>query len=88
MVREDGKKLDLSHIYMLGFSTDASSSLYITDIFLSNDGETPAPTDIEFVVAPESDAEVIYYDLMGRPVENPTNGIYIRSTDRKKIWLK
>lgn len=87
MTTEGGKKVDPSHIYMLGFSTDASTSLYIKNLYLSDDGENPA-AGVESLLIPESDAEVIYYDLMGRPVENPTNGIYIRSTDRKKILVK
>ena len=87
MTTEEGKKVDPSHIYMLGFSTDASTSLYIKNLYLSDDGENPA-AGVESLLIPESDAEVIYYDLMGRPVENPTNGIYIRSTDRKKILVK
>ena len=87
MTTEYGKKVDPSHIYMLGFSTDASNSLYIKSLYLSDDGENPA-AGVESLLTPESDTEAIYYDLMGRPVENPTNGIYIRSTDRKKVWLK
>ena len=87
MTTEDGKKIDPSHIYMVGFSTDASNSLYIKSLYLSDDGENPA-TGIESLLTPQSDAEVIYYDLQGRPVENPTTGIYIRSTDQKKVYIQ
>lgn len=87
MTTEEGKKVDPSHIYMLGFSTDASINLYIKGLYLSDDGENPA-AGVESLLISESDTEVIYYDLMGRPVENPTNGIYIRSTDRKKILVR
>ena len=87
MTTEDGKKIDPSHVYMVGFSTDASNSLYIEDVYLSDDGENPA-TGIESLLTPQSDAEVIYYDLQGRPVENPTTGIYIRSTDQKKVYIQ
>ena len=87
MTTEDGKKVDPSHVYMVGFSTDASNSLYIKAMYLSDDGETPA-TGIESLLTPQADAEVIYYDLQGRPVENPTPGIYIRSTDKKKVYIQ
>ena len=87
MKTEEGKKVDPSHIYMVGFTTDTSSSLYIENVFLSDDGETPA-TGVESLQAPQADAKVIYYDLTGKVVENPTNGIYIRSTDHKKVLVK
>lgn len=87
MTTADGKKIDPSHIYMVGFSTDASNSLYIKSLYLSDDGENPA-TGVESLLPPQSDAEVIYYDLQGRPVENPTTGIYIRSTDQKKVYIQ
>ena len=87
MKTEEGKKVDPSHIYMVGFTTDTSSSLYIENVFLSDDGETPA-TGVESLQAPQSDAKVIYYDLTGKVVENPTNGIFIRSTDHKKVLMK
>ena len=87
MKTEEGKKVDPSHIYMVGFTTDTSSSLYIENVFLSDDGETPA-TGVESLQAPQADAKVIYYDLTGKVVENPTNGIFIRSTDHKKVLMK
>jgi lysophospholipase L1-like esterase len=87
MKTEEGKKVDPSHIYMVGFTTDTSNSLYIENVFLSDDGETPA-TGVESLQAPQADAKVIYYDLTGKVVENPTNGIYIRSTDHKKVLMK
>ena len=34
----------------------------------------------------EAVEEVIYYDLQGRRVENPSNGIYI--VNGKKVWVK
>ncbi len=87
MKTEEGKKIDPSHVYMVGFTTDASNSLYISEVFLSDDGETPV-TGIESLLTPQEDAEVFYYDLQGRPVENPTTGIYIRSTDKKKVYIQ
>ena len=82
-----GKKIDPSHIYMVGFETDENNSLYIKSLYLSDDGETPA-TGIESLLTPQEDADVIYYDLQGRSVENPATGIYIRSTDRKKVYIQ
>ena len=87
MKTEAGKKIDPSHVYMVGFTTDASNSLYISEVFLSDDGETPV-TGIESLLTSQEDAEVFYYDLQGRPVENPTTGIYIRSTDKKKVYIQ
>ena len=46
-----------------------------------DDGET---TDIEEVNGEKE--ESIYYDLQGRRVENPSNGIYI--VNGKKVWVK
>jgi len=87
MTTEDGKKIDPSHIYMLGFEADQDNSLYIKNVYLSDDGENPV-TGVESLLTPQSDAEVIYYDLQGRQVENPTTGIYIRSTDKKKVYIQ
>ena len=87
MTTEEGKKIDPSHIYMVGLSPDASSSIYIKNVYLSDDGENPV-TGVESLLTPQSNAEVIYYDLQGRQVENPTTGIYIRSTDKKKVYIQ
>ena len=46
-----------------------------------DDGET---TDIEELDSESKEA--IYYDLQGRRVENPSNGIYI--VNGKKVWVK
>lgn len=45
-------------------------------------------TDVEGIMIDLSEIEGldIYYDLNGRPVENPTNGIYIKNG--KKILVK
>lgn len=86
MKTEEGKTIDPSHLYMIGFEVDANKGLYPMNVFLSDDGVNP--TGIESVLIPQEDIEVIYYDLTGRPVKNPTNGIYIRSTDHKKILIQ
>jgi hypothetical protein len=46
-------------------------------------GET---TDINGVELYEQDCDVIYYDLNGRRVDNPTKGLYI--VNGKKVLVK
>ena len=84
MTAEDGTKIDPSHIYMVGFETDANNSLYLSSLYLSDDGETP--TGIESVPKSGEEADGILYDLQGRPVENPVRGIYIRNG--KKVLVR
>lgn len=84
MAAEDGTKIDPSHIYMVGFETDANNSLYLSSLYLSDDGETP--TGIESVPKSGEEADGILYDLQGRPVENPVRGIYIRNG--KKVLVR
>lgn len=77
----NNKAVDLSHIYMMGFTTDASSALYISKVFLSNDGVTPAPTGIESMFEPTNSlllSDDSWYDLSSRRVKNPSHGIFIR----------
>ena len=84
MTAEDGTKIDPSHIYMVGFETDANNSLYLSSLYLSDDGETP--TGRESVPKSGEEADGILYDLQGRPVENPVRGIYIRNG--KKVLVR
>ena len=84
MTAEDGTKIDPSHIYMVGFETDANNSLYLSSLYLSDDGETP--TGIQSVPMADEDADGTFYDLQGRPVENPVRGIYIRNG--KKVLVR
>lgn len=84
MTAEDGTKIDPSHIYMVGFETDANNSLYLSSLYLSDDGETP--TGIESVPKSGEEADGILYDLQGRPVENPVRGIYI--SNGKKVLVR
>jgi len=84
MTAEDGTKIDPSHIYMVGFETDANNSLYLSSLYLSDDGETP--TGIESVPKSGEETDGILYDLQGRPVENPVRGIYIRNG--KKVLVR
>ncbi|MBQ9362741.1 MAG: family 43 glycosylhydrolase [Bacteroidaceae bacterium] len=38
----DGTSIDLSHIFHAAFTSDGGSAMYVKEIYLSNDGETPA----------------------------------------------
>ncbi|MBO7592991.1 MAG: cellulase family glycosylhydrolase [Bacteroidaceae bacterium] len=79
-----GKKLDLSHIRIAGFTTTASAgqTLYLKDLSLVAD-----ETAIDAPSAGISADEEGYFDVLGRPVENPTHGFYIRRSDRKKVFI-
>ena len=81
MKDEKGNTIDPSHLYIVGFQSDASNAkLYISEVFPSMDGQTDA-TAIEEVKYKVSKSD-IYYDLSGRPVRNPTKGIYIKGGKR------
>lgn len=80
---KSGKEVDLSHIRIAGFTTTASGgqTLYLKELTLTGD-----ETAITAVQADAADEEG-YFDLMGRPVDNPTRGFYIRRSDRKKVFI-
>lgn len=40
-LQEIGQQVDLKHVYYLGFSLGAATTIYFDDIFLSDDGVTP-----------------------------------------------
>ena len=89
MKTDSGKAIDPSHIYMVGFETDATQTLYLSSVFLSNDGETPIASGIITPQALDKDADwsnAPYYDLTGRPVSVPTPGIYIHAG--KKVLVR
>lgn len=86
-----GEKLDLTHIRLAGFNSQGSDqALYVKELFLSNDGETPAPLPVTAISAPaatgKSQANDVYFDLSGRRVTRPTRGIYIQNG--KKVYVK
>ena len=77
MTKSDGTKCDPSHVFMAGFSTDGSGSVYITSIYLSNDGENPVA--IEGIEADGLDiVNSEYYTIDGRRTERPQQGVVIR----------
>lgn len=81
--KTDGKALDLSKIYMIGFE-NAKNSVYLNDMFLSMDGETPA-TSISSLLPNQKTSED-FFDIWGRKVKNPSKGIYIK--EGKKFLFK
>jgi hypothetical protein len=80
--KQSGEQLDPSHIRFVGFTPLMNDiNLYVEKVYLSND-----ETAITAVQADAADDEG-YFDLMGRPVDNPTRGFYIRRSDRKKVFI-
>ena len=86
MTTPEGKKVDPSHIYMVGLQTDGSQTMYLKNVFLSMDGETPvtAVEDIQADAPARKDAT--FYDLTGRKVVRPTRGFYI--TAGRTVYAK
>lgn len=76
MSDENGNRIDPSHIYMIGFQTDASQSIYIKS--LSLDGSTYIPSVVEENTSP------CIYSLSGMKVANPKRGLFIVN---KKVRL-
>ena len=77
MKNEQGRTLDPSHIYIVGFWTNGGSAIYIKDIFLSNDGET---SGIEKVETDSIDSPAVsreYFTLDGRKLSAPQPGMNI-----------
>lgn len=84
--KENGQALDLSHINIIGFQIPEGVTMYVTDVFLSDDGEYP--TDIQSLPITTADTDESYFDLQGRFVENPTHGVFIRQSDKKKVIIQ
>ena len=79
-----GKSIDLSHIRIAGFTTTATAgqALYLKEITLEAD-----PAAVNAIEVDVTTGEEGFIDLMGRPVAHPTHGIFIRRSDRKKIFI-
>ena len=92
MKTDDGKTVDPSHIFMIGLLSDGGSAIYISDIFVSNDGETPIPTAIENVALAEGlSVPMAIYTLDGRRIESFQKGLNIVNyTDGcvKKVMIR
>lgn len=73
MKDKTGRRLDPSHIYIVGFWTLGSSPIYINKVYLSDDGQTPTE-----ILTPESGEEEVareYYSLDGRRLASPQHGL-------------
>lgn len=90
-IKED-KTVDLTKVKMIGFKTSGSSSMYISEMFFSYDGVTPA-AGIKYVSADPTIPSRYIHDIMGRVVAKDASelnslptGIYIMNG--KKIFVK
>ena len=76
MKKSDGSLADPSHIYIVGFWTTGSSAVYISEVYLSNDGTTPLA-----ILDPVSQSlvkSIEYFSLDGRRITQPApNSIVI-----------
>jgi len=80
-----GKAIDLSNVYIAGFSQAAQGTVYFKEIYLSKDGENPA-TGISAVRMNDEHVETPVYDLSGREVQVKSRGVYIQNG--KKVMVK
>ncbi len=79
--KSDGSALDLSHIHMVGFEGINKSVVYITDIFLSDDGKVS--TGVADLMPEANGHDAAVYDISGRQVSKIAKGVYI--VGRKKV---
>ena len=70
---------------MIGFSTSGTASVYLSEIFFSNDGVTPI-TGIEDIVKMNEPKTNRFYNLNGQRVNGLQRGINI--VDGQKIMVK
>ncbi len=75
MEKEDGTMCDPSHLYIIGFGSSGSSAIYITDVYLSDDGENV--TAVESVSAQVGGCRYEYFTLDGRKVSSLQRGVTI-----------
>ena len=78
MKKDDGTKVDPSHIYIAGFWTlgGAENSVSLANIFLSNDGKTPA-TSLPTLL--DDDASVIEtLQMDGCPAQDNAKGLLLK----------
>lgn len=81
--KTSGEQLDPSHIRFVGFTPLTSNiNLYVEKVSLSTEETAINAPEVEVSADEEG-----YVDLMGRPVESPTHGIYIRCSDKKKVYI-
>ena len=77
MQTESGAPVDPSHIRIAGFNTaGAEQTLYVKEVFLSMDGDTPA-TGISSAIAGNGAEGGVHYSLDGRIIPATQKGIHI-----------
>jgi len=81
-----GTLIDLSDIHMIGISSDGSRAMFITEVFLSNDGKNPITAVNHIDNKDKTGNNSFTYDLMGRKISQPRKGMYI--IDGKKIIIR
>ena len=86
LVTPKGRVMSPSKIYKAGFSSNGSSALYIKDVFLSMDGETPALGIEEQMVNGKSSNSKSIYNLQGQRQQSLQRGINI--IDGKKVFVR
>ena len=64
--------------FMETSSPNEEKELFGEDMFFILDWKKELPLYLD---------EEGYFDVLGRPVENPTHGFYIRRSDRKKVFI-
>lgn len=80
MTKDNGKACKTSKIYYMGFHSEGTSPIYLSEVFLSDDGENPTAIlslqqDSNVQVAEMTKEE--YYTADGRRIEAPQRGITI-----------
>ena len=91
MKNADGETIDPSHIRIAGFnSAGADQTLYVSEVFLSYDGENPV-TSVE---SPEAGVEIAttkHYSLDGRHINTREPGIHLVKYSNgtvKKVYIR
>lgn len=75
---DSGRPIDLEHVRMIGLRAGSDMTVYLKDIFLSVDGETPA-TAIDAVEA-VSKGESVSYSIGGQVIPASQAGVHIVKT--------
>ena len=97
MTNSKGEPIDPSHIYMAGFWTNGTQAIYISEIYLSNDGVTPVGINgVEMDTVGETDVvKIEYFTLDGRAHSSKQRGTNIvrrthsdGTTDVFKLYCK
>ena len=87
LVTPKNRTIDPSKIYKAGFSSDGSRPIYIKEIYLSMDGETPATgVDAIYRETDTADAPQSIYNLQGQRLSTLQPGINI--VGGRKVLVK